>query len=332
MPKRVSSRTRSPSKRTSKFSSVSDGGMFESRPFVVQSKVGEEGEKSGLKTSLMRAENYGHHLSQLKSIDVSDPTTVQPKMGMGQPVSEQNKSIQLKPSGSDSDSEYEERQANERQRLGLRIPDSIRKEHFERGVSPGRTHFTSPLGNVHNVDPNDPKGREVGGKGKALEMDHKVDSVDLIPAVDQEARKRDLSPASTGARQQQAHAWSPNFQLISHQEHVNKGGRHHSGQGTGSQQKAASSLAQEVFNQPIDLTERDKRASLLASQGHTHYSNHLNYQLNASHPSHGSSGAPTRQSNRITTSANYNGESSSDESSSRSRSPSPSRGRKRSRR
>ncbi|XWK89404.1 MAG: hypothetical protein U7127_04890 [Phormidium sp.] len=69
MEKQVVSRMESPSKRTSEFSSVSDGGMFESRPFVVQSKEGEEGKKSGLKTSLMQAERYGHHVSKIAGID-----------------------------------------------------------------------------------------------------------------------------------------------------------------------------------------------------------------------------------------------------------------------
>jgi hypothetical protein len=89
MPKQVSSRTRSPSKRTSEFSTVSDGGMFQSRPFVMQSKVGEEGEKSGLKTSLMRAERYGHHPSQMQFAGVSDPQTVQPKKVTRQPLESQ---------------------------------------------------------------------------------------------------------------------------------------------------------------------------------------------------------------------------------------------------
>lgn len=75
MGKRVFSRVRSPRRRSSEFSSFSDGGMFESRPFVVQSKVGEKGEKSGLKASLLQAERYGHHLRQINSasIETSKP-------------------------------------------------------------------------------------------------------------------------------------------------------------------------------------------------------------------------------------------------------------------
>ena len=65
MQKQVFSRIRSPRRRTSEFSSVSDRAMFESRPFVVQSKVGEEGKKPELTTSFMRAERYGYHLSQI---------------------------------------------------------------------------------------------------------------------------------------------------------------------------------------------------------------------------------------------------------------------------
>jgi len=77
MAKRVFSRVKSPSKRSSEFSSVSDGGMFESRPFVVQSKVGEEGKQKDLKTSLMQAEHYGHHLNQMQLAAVSYRGVVQ---------------------------------------------------------------------------------------------------------------------------------------------------------------------------------------------------------------------------------------------------------------
>ncbi|HAZ44398.1 MAG TPA: hypothetical protein DDW76_06215 [Cyanobacteria bacterium UBA11369] len=80
---------RSPRKRSSEFSSVSDGGMFESRPFVVQSKVGEEGKKSGLKTSLMRAERYGHHLSQMNPSGFSNCQAVQPKLVTREPMQSQ---------------------------------------------------------------------------------------------------------------------------------------------------------------------------------------------------------------------------------------------------
>ena len=60
--------------------------MFESRPFVMQSKVGGEREKSGLKSSLMRAERYGHHLDQIQSADVSLSQTVQPERVQAPPV------------------------------------------------------------------------------------------------------------------------------------------------------------------------------------------------------------------------------------------------------
>ena len=76
MTKQVFSQTKNHQKETFGFSNDSDGGMFQSRPFVVQSKAGEEGERSELKTSLMRAEHYGHHLSQMQPVGFLAGTNV----------------------------------------------------------------------------------------------------------------------------------------------------------------------------------------------------------------------------------------------------------------
>jgi hypothetical protein len=57
-------------------------GMLQGRSFAVQGKV----EKPDLKTSLMRAERYGHHLNQIGSASVSQPEALQPKMDIGNPV------------------------------------------------------------------------------------------------------------------------------------------------------------------------------------------------------------------------------------------------------
>ncbi|NMG10099.1 hypothetical protein DP117_25715 [Brasilonema sp. UFV-L1] len=60
--------------------------MFESRPFVVQASRGENSPQPDLKTSLMRAERYGHHLSQIQPFGNEATTAVQPKLETGQPI------------------------------------------------------------------------------------------------------------------------------------------------------------------------------------------------------------------------------------------------------
>ncbi len=84
MPIRVSTKTENNRKKTPNFSTAPAQGMFESRPFVVQSKTAQA--QPDLKTSLMRAERYGHNLSQIQPAGFSAATTVQPKMGMAQPI------------------------------------------------------------------------------------------------------------------------------------------------------------------------------------------------------------------------------------------------------
>ena len=67
-------------KETPSSSNDSDGGMFDSRPFVLQSKTAEKLGRPDLKKSLLRSERYGHHLSQIDCTNESVPTTTQPKL------------------------------------------------------------------------------------------------------------------------------------------------------------------------------------------------------------------------------------------------------------
>ncbi|MDB9373336.1 hypothetical protein [Nodularia sphaerocarpa] len=69
---------------TSTFSDVPAQGMLESHPFVVQSK-NNNSEQSNLRTSLIQAEKYGHHLSKTDLTNQSASTTVQTKPDL-QPV------------------------------------------------------------------------------------------------------------------------------------------------------------------------------------------------------------------------------------------------------
>lgn len=73
-------------KQTSAFSDNLEEGMFQPRPFLVQSKKDEEEQQSkqvDLETSLMRAERYGHNLSKINSTSISSSQIVQPKFRMG---------------------------------------------------------------------------------------------------------------------------------------------------------------------------------------------------------------------------------------------------------
>lgn len=61
-------------------------GMFQSRPFVVESQTAQKSQQPDLKTSLRRAQRYGHHLSRMQPTGVSAPKAVQPKLRNGQQI------------------------------------------------------------------------------------------------------------------------------------------------------------------------------------------------------------------------------------------------------
>ncbi|MHC5778216.1 hypothetical protein [Nostoc sp.] len=86
MQSRQYSQTKNTQKQTSAFSISPVQGMFESRPFVVQQQTTEKSQQPDLKTSLMQAKRYGHHLGQIQAASVSEPIAAQPKMEIGKPV------------------------------------------------------------------------------------------------------------------------------------------------------------------------------------------------------------------------------------------------------
>ncbi|MEH1904661.1 MAG: hypothetical protein V7L04_25460 [Nostoc sp.] len=86
MTRQQHSQTKNSQKQTSTFSSASTGGMFESRPFVVQASRGENVQQPDLKTSLMQVERYGHHLNRMQPFGNEATIAVQPKMETGQPI------------------------------------------------------------------------------------------------------------------------------------------------------------------------------------------------------------------------------------------------------
>ncbi|MEH2000891.1 MAG: hypothetical protein V7L00_19455 [Nostoc sp.] len=286
--------------------------MFDSRPFVVQQQTPEKSQHTDMNASVMQKERYGHHLERIQSGGAKTSQAVQPKLGakmINAGVIQLGKSNQSEESSDESakdddpkDEDYKEAVKNRRAALKLKIPQKTRREHFERGLSPGRTTYTSPFmgkGTKHKVLPGSPNGREANN-GKALEMDHIRDSVDIIPAVDRRAQAEGLSPGSTDARHQQAYAWKENYQLITHAEHVEKGERHTTGQGTKKQEKEAKKLVDEVFKTPLDEKERKSRQMGHAQEGHPYYFSHPNYQANPSHAAHDTTSAiAPRRSSRV---------------------------------
>ncbi|MDB9379663.1 hypothetical protein, partial [Nodularia sphaerocarpa] len=68
------------SKKTLPLSNTPAQKMFESSPLVVQSKSGNSKE-ADLKTSLIQAEKYGHHLSKIQFPTVSTSQAIQSKKG-----------------------------------------------------------------------------------------------------------------------------------------------------------------------------------------------------------------------------------------------------------
>ncbi|MBD2296378.1 hypothetical protein H6G06_23560 [Anabaena sphaerica FACHB-251] len=65
-------------KQTSALSIASSGGMFQSPLFVVQQQTRGNSQQTDLKTSLMRAERYGHHLIQTQPTGISTSAVLQP--------------------------------------------------------------------------------------------------------------------------------------------------------------------------------------------------------------------------------------------------------------
>ncbi|MHC5732145.1 MAG: hypothetical protein ACYTXY_50415, partial [Nostoc sp.] len=73
-------------KETQDLSNTPVEGMFKARPFVVQVQKANQVQQPDLKTSLIQAKRYGHHLNQIDSASVSKPEVLQPKMETGKPV------------------------------------------------------------------------------------------------------------------------------------------------------------------------------------------------------------------------------------------------------
>ena len=98
MKSRIRTRKKSTREQTPDFSTAPAQPMFQSRPFVVQTQSVQKSQQPDLKTSLRRAQRYGHHLSRLQPAGIATPTVVQPKMGNVEPTNKQGENIQVPPS------------------------------------------------------------------------------------------------------------------------------------------------------------------------------------------------------------------------------------------
>ncbi len=73
-------------------------GMFQPRPFGKPAATADVYQQPDLKTSLVQAERYGHHLSQMHDTDVSPPQVTQLKRGKGRSMpSEPASQVSSKP-------------------------------------------------------------------------------------------------------------------------------------------------------------------------------------------------------------------------------------------
>lgn len=72
-------------KKDTNLSTTSMQGMFQPRPFVVQTQRANQLQQPDLETSLMQAKHYGHHLNQIDT-SASKPEALQLKMEIAKPV------------------------------------------------------------------------------------------------------------------------------------------------------------------------------------------------------------------------------------------------------
>lgn len=79
----LDTKTKKSSDKSSFSNATSQTSAFNPRPFVTQAKSANDTDKSDLKTSLQRAEKYGHNPSQIQSANTSSKAIpMQPKMGV----------------------------------------------------------------------------------------------------------------------------------------------------------------------------------------------------------------------------------------------------------
>lgn len=178
-------------KQISAFSIAPVQGMFESRPFVVQQQKGENSQQPHLKTSLMQAKKYGHHLSQMDVANQLPSTAIQPNKRNG---SSKNEAIQ-KMSESSSGSDESRRKVEGR--------TSHAEERFEQAQS-GDTH--RQVGDVHRIVR---EGRRFKDTETGYDVYIKGDKVVIVdPATNQEITRFKNSRANTQKRIQSGR-WEP---------------------------------------------------------------------------------------------------------------------------
>ncbi|MEH1849914.1 MAG: hypothetical protein V7L25_34315 [Nostoc sp.] len=102
MNNRLSTPLKNTHEATSTFSILSTGGMFQPSPFVAQAQTVENSQQSDMRTSLRQAERYGHHLSPVQPIGISEPSTAQgfsvnqtPQGSSNVPIQRQSKLMEV---------------------------------------------------------------------------------------------------------------------------------------------------------------------------------------------------------------------------------------------
>ena len=204
MTSRIRTQNQLAKKKTQDLSNNPDQGMFKSRPFVVQTQKANLVQQPDLKTSVIQAKHYGHHINQI-DISVSKQEALQPKMEIRKPVQlapkrKRNTSAKNPPSakkpkqGSPVDQEAKEK-------LGI-VPGSFRqvdKPANYPGTYAGQfnTHKKTSSGNSVEVDHMTPDSlhQPLGQKRKTpagRELSHSLPAATLP----YEAHRRKLTTGS----------------------------------------------------------------------------------------------------------------------------------------
>ena len=153
-------------KETSPLSNTLTHAMFESHPFVLQSKSDHHVKQPNLRTSLIQAQKYGHHLSKTNLANQSVPTAVQAKLNAESPVQlaggeKRKRRPSLLDKVRDSFAKIAIKRKNKKQKISdAKDPakaDSSVKNEIKNADGQGNQRTFNHLQDVASSPPSDPK-------------------------------------------------------------------------------------------------------------------------------------------------------------------------------
>ncbi|HIK06904.1 MAG TPA: hypothetical protein IGS40_19800 [Trichormus sp. M33_DOE_039] len=150
-----------------------EAGMFQAHSFAMQPKKSEKSQPPDLKTSLIQAERYGHHLNHIQPVGVSDSQAVQPKTTGGSSNFEVVQMANGKRPHSGTVSSASKRPRRNIYSIGqhgYKKNEQKRLSNQYSTIISGNTHQSEhPLGfeKVHNLTSHEPRGQ--GSRARYLE-------------------------------------------------------------------------------------------------------------------------------------------------------------------